>query len=217
MRHSGAQREFQRRFVGPIARLYDRSVWSLGVSRMVGVAAVAVLLAVAATAVASPATKTTVFHAFTAAGAPSLPTKTTSGYCWTGSLAAERSDAWRCFVGNEIHDPCFSAPATRSLPTAQADHGTASIHDRPWLIEVGPKCAQSPSPANCLRCEFEPGAQPSVNGKRLNYECSGAIAGFGAFGLPNRNVEPWTITVGKDIGKGSVAFTPPVAIVHAWM
>ena len=223
--------------MGPIARLYDRSVWSLGVSRMVGVAAVAVLLAVAATAVASPATKTTVFHAFTAAGAPSLPTKTTSGYCWTGSLAAERSDAWRCFVGNEIHDPCFSSPAahgivlcpneqlstdteihlTRSLPTAQADHGTASIHDRPWLIEVGPKCAQSPSPANCFRCEFEPGAQPSVNGKRLNYECSGAIAGFGAFGLPNRNVEPWTITVGKDIGKGSVAFTPPVAIVHAWM
>jgi hypothetical protein len=44
-----------------------------------------------------------------------------------------------------------------------------------------------------------------------------AIAGFGAFGLPNRNVEPWTITVGKDIGKGSVAFTPPVVIVHAWM
>ncbi len=48
-------------------------------------------------------------------------------------------------------------------------------------------------------------------------ECSGAIAGFGAFGLPNRNVEPWTITVGKDIGKGSVAFTLPVVIVHAWM
>ena len=153
------------------------------------------------------------------------------------ALAAERSDAWRCFVGNEIHDPCFSSPAahgivlcpneqlstdteihlTRSLPTAQADHGIASIHDRPWLIEVGPKCAQSPSPANCFRCEFEPGAQPSVNGKRLNYECSGAIAGFGAFGLPNRNVEPWTITVGKDIGKGSVAFTLPVVIVHAWM
>jgi len=219
------------------ARLYDRGVWSRGVSRVVAVVALTVLLAVAASAVASPATKATVFHAFTAAGAPSLPTKTASGYCWTGSLAAERGDAWRCFVGNEIHDPCFSSSAahgivlcpneqltsdteihlTRPLPTAQADNGTPSIHDRPWLIEVGPKCSTSPSPTNCIRCEFAPGAQPSANGKRLNYECSGALAGFGAFGLPNRNVEPWTISVGKDIGKGSVAFTPAVAIVQAWM
>jgi hypothetical protein len=35
---------------------------------------------------------------------------TASGYCWEGSLAAERSDAWRCFIGNEIVDPCYSGP-----------------------------------------------------------------------------------------------------------
>ena len=31
-----------------------------------------------------------------------------AGRCWTNSLAVWRDDAWRCIVGNEIYDPCFS-------------------------------------------------------------------------------------------------------------
>lgn len=31
-----------------------------------------------------------------------------SGYCWTSSIASQRSDAYRCMVGNGIHDPCFT-------------------------------------------------------------------------------------------------------------
>lgn len=31
-----------------------------------------------------------------------------SGRCWTASIASQRSDAYRCMVGNEIHDPCFT-------------------------------------------------------------------------------------------------------------
>jgi hypothetical protein len=31
-----------------------------------------------------------------------------SGYCWTTSIGDSRSDAFRCFVGNFIHDPCFA-------------------------------------------------------------------------------------------------------------
>jgi hypothetical protein len=61
------------------------------------------------------------------------------------------------------------------------------------------------------------GAQKLVSGKRLNYECGTTLAGYGAYGFPNRRVEPWTIVVGKNIGKGSVAFGRPTAIVHAWM
>ncbi len=38
----------------------------------------------------------------------SLPSKKQTGSCWTASIAAPyRPDAWRCTVGNEIHDPCF--------------------------------------------------------------------------------------------------------------
>lgn len=39
------------------------------------------------------------------------------GYCWTSSIASERSDAYRCMVGNEIRDPCFvSGPSTVLCP-----------------------------------------------------------------------------------------------------
>src|SRR4051812_41136067 len=34
--------------------------------------------------------------------------KSGNGYCWEGSIADTRSDAWRCFLGNLILDPCFS-------------------------------------------------------------------------------------------------------------
>lgn len=34
-----------------------------------------------------------------------------SGYCWTNSIASQRSDAYRCMVGNAIHDPCFALGA----------------------------------------------------------------------------------------------------------
>jgi hypothetical protein len=30
-----------------------------------------------------------------------------TGYCWTSSIASQRGDAYRCMVGNGIHDPCF--------------------------------------------------------------------------------------------------------------
>jgi hypothetical protein len=31
------------------------------------------------------------------------------GNCWTNSIAVNRSDAWRCMLGNRIYDPCFEA------------------------------------------------------------------------------------------------------------
>jgi hypothetical protein len=41
-----------------------------------------------------------------------------SGYCWTSSIASQRSDAYRCMVGNGIHDPCFTrSPGEVACPT----------------------------------------------------------------------------------------------------
>src|SRR5580658_3794361 len=31
------------------------------------------------------------------------------GSCFTHSLSTDRPDAWRCFEGNDILDPCFAA------------------------------------------------------------------------------------------------------------
>lgn len=40
---------------------------------------------------------------------PTIPNSTpVAGDCWTSSIASPRNDAWRCMVGNAIHDPCFA-------------------------------------------------------------------------------------------------------------
>jgi hypothetical protein len=44
-----------------------------------------------------------------------------SGSCWTSSIASQRSDAYRCMVGNSIHDPCFMLSANSvACPTDPA-------------------------------------------------------------------------------------------------
>jgi hypothetical protein len=48
-----------------------------------------------------------------------------SGHCWTSSIASQRNDAYRCMVGNSIHDPCFTlSPSEVACPTdASANRG----------------------------------------------------------------------------------------------
>ncbi len=102
-------------------------------------------------------TKVTVFHAFTAYGKPTLPTKTLTGYCWTG-LAHRRPRrrlAVRCRE-RPLRPMFFAWPPppgvvlcpsyklttdieihlTRPLPLKQADPGGPSVHRQPWLIEL---------------------------------------------------------------------------------
>lgn len=43
------------------------------------------------------------------------PTKTKHGSCWTNAIAAARKDAWRCTVGNNIYDPCFSLESKKTV------------------------------------------------------------------------------------------------------
>lgn len=150
------------------------------------------------------ATRATVFDAFTPNGVPAIPVWSKTGYCWTGSLTINRSDAWRCSVGNYIYDPCFSSPhasgvvicpdrrlnsgisirLTRALPRQYADPGAASLSDQPWDIEL----------ANGRHCVLTSGASNVIHGLRLNYFC-GPTVHFGLWGFPNRRAQPWTIRV----------------------
>jgi hypothetical protein len=47
---------------------------------------------------------------------------TALGSCWEGSIAVNRSDAFRCMTGNNISDPCFvrdtKSVACPDIPTA---------------------------------------------------------------------------------------------------
>jgi hypothetical protein len=113
---------------------------------------------------------------------PAVPGGSTRiGECWTDSIAVSRSGAWRCMVGNEIYDPCFSArnltgavicdanPASggagfilrlnKRLP-GPSSKGT--VHSRPWLVKL----------ADGATREIKTGTIAFVAGLELPYDCS---------------------------------------------
>jgi hypothetical protein len=119
------------------------------------------------------------------------------GYCWTASLAADTSDAYRCMQGNAIHDPCFAASThattvacfldpwhsvtvlrlTRRLPS----HGRRpSGPVLPWAIVT----------STGLHCVFLTGATAPMGGERINYGCTD---GSYLLGNPNTSQPLWTI------------------------
>ena len=149
-------------------------------------------LALPAAAAARTHTIETIFHPFKADGTPTIHVRSRSGYCYTGSLAIARSDAWRCFVGNDICDPCFSSALsqgevvcpdvnltsgieiklTRGLPRRSADSGKPSLRNQPWDIEL----------TDGRHFGFASGASNIIDGKRLNYFCARAAgSACGAF------------------------------------
>jgi hypothetical protein len=157
------------------------------------------------TAVAHNTTTATIFQAFTSSGSPTIHTRSKSGYCFTGSLTANRADAWRCFVGNYIYDPCFSSTLaggvvvcpnlqvnggieihlTKRLPLGMANAGALSLREQPWNIEL----------TSGRHCAFSGGASNVTQGKRLNYFC-GSNFHDGLWGYPDRRAQPWTILIG---------------------
>ncbi len=109
---------------------------------------------------------------------PGLPTgEPQAGNCWTSSLAVWRADAWRCTVGNEIYDPCFSSgesvicgadpktptlgfalTLTEPLPAPEVAQDAAR---HAWLVEL----------ADGTVCGYATGATGGVGGERFNYLC----------------------------------------------
>jgi hypothetical protein len=189
-----------------------------------GLLAVAALVAAsAAPAAAAPTgmhTVATVYEAYSYHGVvvPRIST-VDSGYCWESSNVTSRLDAWRCFVGNSILDPCFSSEfasnvvcpmpwsdtaveinLTRPLPRP-SNHAAPSLRLEPWAIETS---------AGAI-CVLASGASSIVHGKRLNYFCS---ARLGLWGYPNRKKEPWTILSAPPTAR---ALSNRAAILRAWM
>lgn len=121
------------------------------------------------------------------------------GSCWTGSEGDIRSDAWRCIVGDEILDPCFSGAAgwvacptltsqykiirlnlTKPLPMRFADPPLNTNKSLPTTVTL----------ARNVSCGFSGGATSTVAGLRLNYYCTNHAWLLGA---PNRSSPLWTI------------------------
>lgn len=106
-----------------------------------------------------------------------------AGSCWTRSIAVPgRPDAWRCMVGNEIYDPCFTLagrpgiavcdanPAAgrrgfalrllKPLPSEPVYRGEGA----PWLVEIG-------GGAVCMRLT---GTHAALGSQSIGYDCTQA-------------------------------------------
>jgi hypothetical protein len=119
------------------------------------------------------ATKVIIFKPTGTKGAP------VAGACGMGeSLALNRSDAWRCIVGNEIYDPCFSSAAHATSVICDASPGKpvgikvtlsaplpthAKANDsQPWILTMG----------DGAKCTFETGGTFGIGNQRANYYCA---------------------------------------------
>ncbi len=119
------------------------------------------------------ATKVIIFHPAGTKGAP------VAGACGMGeSLALNRSDAWRCIVGNEIYDPCFSSAAHATSVICDASpkkpYGIEvtlsaplpthrKVNDKqPWILTMG----------DGATCTFVTGGTFGIGNQRANYYCA---------------------------------------------
>jgi hypothetical protein len=147
--------------------------------------------------------------------------RSASGYCWTSSLADARGDAYRCFVGNFIHDPCFAdqtgfahyvlcplySPGakvlrinlTKKLPS-NSGSGDPTRY-RPWAIRT----------SSGKWCTTFTGATGDVAGLRINYGCRG---GGILLGDPRRSrSSPWTIFYAPTYQSNQYR---PIKLASAW-
>ena len=146
-------------------------------------------------------TRTHIYEAFTASGAPAVHVKSTvRGECNGGSAATDRDDAWRCFSGNDVYDPCFSSSKAKGIvlcPTgpgsssavkikltarlSDGNRGKPSKSGAPWAVET----------TSGTKCELNTGATTIVDHRRANYFCEHSTSVL--WGSPSRESEPWTI------------------------
>ena len=139
--------------------------------------AAAFLLILSDSACAQSIIRTTQVSWFT----PSVPSgPVQEGSCWTRSIAADRPGAWRCMIGNAIHDPCFQVPPmehevicdanpvlgksgfvmklTKALPLVTEP---AAPSPSPWVLELEDGSV----------CEPFTGTRPAVNNQPAVWSC----------------------------------------------
>ena len=119
------------------------------------------------------------------------------GYCWESSLASTEPDAYRCFEGNQIHDPCFAPGSQATTVVCFLDpwHSVTVLRLTRRLPKTGPPVKGAPLPWAIVttggrRCVFLTGATALVGGQRLNYGCTD---GTYLIGYPDTRQGLWTI------------------------
>jgi hypothetical protein len=72
-----------------------------------------------------------------------------SGECWTDSIAVSRPGGWRCMMGNEIYDPCFSSAGLAGGVVCDANPAKGSGGFILKLTKPLPKPSSQPEKHDC--------------------------------------------------------------------
>lgn len=143
------------------------------------------------------------FEPFDAQGllGASVRARETSGDCESGSFAdSGRPEAWRCFAGNEIHDPCFESPDRAVVACFDSPDQTSDVVVITPNAPLPPAAANGGSPEDAppwqiqltdgRSCFYMGGATFAIGDLRANFSCDG---GGVVFGEPDRSTPQWTI------------------------
>ena len=116
---------------------------------------------------------------------PDLPENAVvkSGTCWTQSIAVGRAGAWRCTVGNDIQDPCFTMERTDDELVCGADPASGKSGFLLKLTKPLPKAASEPTAGNpwILQlgdgsvCRPYTGTMPVTDKGGVSYYCELAV------------------------------------------
>lgn len=174
-----------------------------------------------------PPTRITRFVPVMPPGAPR------DGKCWTVSIAAPRAGAWRCMLGNEIADPCFTLAEAKGVVVCGAnpavgdpgfavhlteplpgDVPTPSVGAAPWLLRL----------ANGQVCAPFTGTVPVVDGREARWSCAdaGTRAGPGLITAIDRGTT-WTArwypaSEGRSPARAEPSAVPPrsLEVTDVW-
>jgi hypothetical protein len=114
---------------------------------------------------------------------PLLPAAARAGYCWTNSNVIHRSDAWRCMIGNEIFDPCYTLPDKTTIvcgarPDIDKPSGFILKLTQPLptpdIAKISSSSASMIELEDGTICDFISGASGATDGvrsERINYSC----------------------------------------------
>ncbi len=159
------------------------------------------VLLISAGAFASQKTSARIYQAFKSDGSPAIGvTKTVKGHCFTGSIADDRSDAWRCLSGNILYDPCFSSSKAKGIVLCPAAAWKSSGIEIKLTQSLSGGNTKKPSTKGTawaiettsgLKCAFVTSMQPGFGHHFGSYAC-GKSAEY-LWDKPNRKTEPWTI------------------------
>ena len=114
---------------------------------------------------------------------PQIPSEKREGSCWTNSNIIQRSDVWRCMIGNEIFDPCYTVQDKTTIvcdarPDIEKPSGFVLKLTKPLPT---PDVAKGPSSSASMIeledgtiCDFISGASGATDGvrsERISYSC----------------------------------------------